>query len=112
MLCKINRLKKEADFERVFKGGKSFREGFLFLKIKKNNLENSRFGFVVSKKNAKKAFLRNKIKRSLREAVRGEIKNIKKGIDGIIMISGYLEEEKPLGTGESLKKLFKKAGLL
>ena len=104
-------MKKEADFEKVFKGGKSFREGFLFLKIKKNNLENSRFGFIVSKKNAKKAFLRNKIKRSLREAVRREIKNIKKGMDGIIMISGYLEEGEMWGIGESLKKLFKKAGL-
>ena len=36
MLPKINRLKKQKDFERVYKKGKGYKEDFLFLKIVEN----------------------------------------------------------------------------
>ena len=81
MLSKENRLKKKKDFEKLFKEGKSFKEKFLVLKINKNNLSNNRFGFIVSKKISKKAVVRNKIKRQLREIIRKEIKNYQKGFD-------------------------------
>jgi len=109
MLPKINRLKKRADFSRVFREGRGFKEDFLFLKIVKNNLENSRFGFVVSKKFSNKAFLRNKIKRKLRELMRIKIKKIKKGLDGVIIISPGAEDFSEI-EGE-IDNIFKKAGL-
>ncbi|GAI32984.1 unnamed protein product, partial [marine sediment metagenome] len=62
MLNKRNRLKKKKDFDKVFKQGQGFKQDFLYLKIRKNNLKSSRFGFVVSKKFSKKAVIRNKIK--------------------------------------------------
>ena len=82
MLPKENRLKKNKDFKKVFKEGKGFKEDFLVLKKAKNNLKISRFGFVVSKTFFKKATLRNKIKRRLRESVRIKLNEIKKGVDG------------------------------
>ena len=86
MLPKENRLKKKKDFEEVFEKGKGYKEDFVYLKIRKNKLKLSRFGFIVSKKFSKKAVVRNKIKRKLRESIRTKLPRIKKGIDGVITI--------------------------
>jgi len=112
MLSKKNRLKKGADFKRVFKEGKGFKDGFLFLKIVKNNLGESRFGFVVGKRFSKKSFLRNKTKRKLQELVRIEINKIKKKIDGVIIVSPGLGIKNSREIEESLGRLFRKSGLL
>ena len=91
MLAKENRLKRKKDFEKLFKEGKSFREKFLVLKVNKNNLNSNRFGFIVSKKVSKKAPVRNKIKRRLREITRKEIDNYQKGFDvAVIALPGIV----------------------
>ncbi len=69
-LNKKNRLKKKLDFEDVFKKGRAIKGAFLFIKYKKNKLGVSRFGFIVSAKVAKKAFERNKIRRTISEMAR------------------------------------------
>jgi ribonuclease P protein component len=84
MLSKENRLKKEKDFERVFKQGKPVKAGLLFLKILKTEKDYSRIGLSVSKKISNKAVVRNKVKRRLREAVRTELK--KNNITGYDMV--------------------------
>lgn len=112
MLPEVNRLKKKKDFERVFKEGKGFKEDFLFLKIVKNNLKESRFGFVVSQKVSKKAVLRNKIKRRLREIIRLSLPKVKKGIDGVLIIKAEIKTKTFLGAEEAINKLFKKAKIL
>jgi len=109
MLPNINRLKKKKDFEKVFKEGKSFSQGFLFLKINKNKLNISRFGFIVSKKVSKKAPVRNKIKRRLREITRSKMPKIKNGIDCIIIVLSGLENLSFSEIEESINKIFKKA---
>ena len=112
MLPKENRLKKNKDFKKVFKDGKGFKEDFLVLKKAKNNLEISRFGFAVSKTFFKKATLRNKIKRRLREAVRIRLNEIKKGIDVVIIASPGLETKDFREIKEIVNKLFKKAKII
>lgn len=112
MLPKQNRLKKKKDFERVFKEGQGFKEDFLFLKVVKNNLKISRLGFVVSKNFSKKATLRNKIKRRLRELVRINLSKIKKGIDGALVAQPGLETKDFWEIEEVINKLFTKAGIL
>lgn len=74
-------LKKKKDFNKAYKG-KTIAGKLIFLKAQKNNLDVSRFGFVVSSKISKKAVIRNKIKRRLREVV----KDFKKGFDIIIIV--------------------------
>lgn len=74
-------LKKKKDFNKAYKG-KTIAGKLIFLKAQKNNLDVSRFGFVVSSKISKKAVIRNKIKRRLREIV----KDFKKGFDIIIIV--------------------------
>ena len=69
MLPKINRLTKKNDFNAVFQKGNGAKISQLIFKARKNGLQESRFGFIVSKKVSNKATIRNKIKRRLRSAV-------------------------------------------
>ena len=112
MLTKINRLKKEKDFEKIFKKGKSFKNSFLILRIVPNNLEESRFGFIVSQKVSKKAVLRNKVKRRLRDIIQKNITEIKKGKDVALIVLPGLEKKSFLETKEILETLLKKTSLV
>jgi len=110
MLSFRNRLKKQKDFEKIFKNGKSFKQGSLYLKINKNDLQSSRFGFIISKKFSKKAVERNRIKRILREIVKERIEEVVKGLDVAIIVNPETKAD-----FQELKKtidiLFKKSGL-
>ena len=112
MLSKINRLRKKKDIERVFGKGKRFKEDFLILKITKNALSQTRFGFIVSRKVSKKATSRNKIKRRLREIVSKKGKKFKKGLDTLLIACPGLETKDFWEIDETLNKLFKKAKVL
>ena len=111
MLGQKNRLTKKKDFDSVFKQGQGFKQGFLYLKIKKNNLDSSRFGFIVSKKFSKKAVERNKIKRRLREVVKKELPKIKKPVDLIIVVNPGTENDFQK-LEQTINKLFKEAEIL
>lgn len=112
MLLKTNRLTKKKDFEKLFKKGKSFKNGFLILRLVQNNLEASRFGFIVSQKVSKKAVVRNKVKRRLRDIIRQNIKEAKKGLDIALIVLPGLEKKTFLETKEMAIVLIKKAGLI
>lgn len=120
MVPKKNRLQKRREIEMVFKKGKGFKEGFLILKLVKNNLEKSRFSFIISQKVSKKATTRNKIKRRLGEIVRLKFKKIKKGrhplttrqgMDAVLIALPGLETKDFWEIEESLDKLFLRAKL-
>lgn len=114
MLPKINRLQKNKDFERIFKKGKFFKQDFLTLKVFPNNLQNSRFGFIVSSKVSKKAVLRNKIKRWLRVAILLQLNQeklsgeIQKSTDIIAIIKPGVEIKNFQEIKEVIDKIFKK----
>jgi len=112
MLPRENRLKKKKDFENVFKQGRGFKEDFLFLEFAKNNLETTRFGFVVGRKVSKKATTRNRVKRKLRELTAGVLGSIEKGFDLAIVAEKGAEKAGGTKTKEVFDKLFKKSRLL
>lgn len=112
MLPLNNRLKKTTDIRRVFKQGRLFKEGFLIFKTARNDLNKSRFGFIVSQKVSKKAVVRNKIKRRLRGAVRKELKKIKTGADSLFIALPGLVKKDFSSTEQLVKNILKKAGLL
>lgn len=93
MLPRENRLKKEKDFEAVFKEGKGFTCGRLRIKYVCNRLDSTRFGFIVSKKYSKKASERNLIKRRMREIIRKMMPEIKNGCDIVLLVSPGLEND-------------------
>ncbi|MDD5291214.1 MAG: ribonuclease P protein component [Patescibacteria group bacterium] len=111
MMKKENQLKKDKEFDWVFKNGRSGFGKFLGIKAAANGLGASRFGILVSNKISKNAVERNKIKRQIREMVRLQIPIIKPGFDVVIITlplilgKSYLEVEKEIGRN------FKKLGL-
>lgn len=114
MLLAQNRLKAEKDFRRVLKFGRGFYSPNLRLKLAKNNLGVSRFGFVIGLKLSKKATIRNRLKRQVREIVRLKLKNglIKPGFDVAINFSPGLIGQKYEGIKGEVDYLLTKAGLI
>lgn len=96
----------------VFRIGKGCREDFLFLKSAKSDLGTSRFAFVVGQKVSKKAVIRNKIKRRLREAVGSRLSSIKKGFDAVMVAQKGLETRGFKELSAATEKILKKAGLI
>ena len=102
------RLRKDSDFRRVYKHGKSFANRYLVMYIMRNNLEYNRVGISVSKK-VGKAIVRNKVKRRIRESFRLDVdKKIKSGYDRVaISDMQYNEINKSMKHLVNKFKLFK-----
>ena len=84
MLPIKNRLIRRTDFNNVYRKGAFFSEGPLSLKITPNERETARIGFSIEKKFFKKAVLRNRMKRILREAFQQNLEKLKKGVDIVV----------------------------
>ncbi len=108
-LSKKNRLKKQSDFQEVFKKGRAIGANFLFIKVKENSLAVDRFGFVIPSRIIKNAVGRNRIKRILTETVRINLSTMKQGYDVIV---GLRKPEATPKLKDDLLKLIKKAGLI
>jgi len=85
MLPKPNRL-PSYEIPHVLKHGKRITEGSLVIVYQKNSLEHSRFAFVVPTSVDKRATVRNRMKRLLREAVQSLLGQITGGLDMVTMV--------------------------
>lgn len=112
MLPKKNKLKRDRDFKRIFEQGKYYEQDFIKLRVLKNDLKISRFGFIVGLKISKKATARNKIRRHLEEVVRLNLNKIKLGFDIIILANPAIIEKDYQTTEKTLIILFKKTGVI
>jgi ribonuclease P protein component len=101
LLAEDNRLKKNKDFKQVYKYGKSSANKLLVLYYLKNNSNEIKIGFSVSKKIGN-AVIRNKVKRVLREICRNNFNNLNVGYNLIfiarkgIIFADYKAIEKAL----------------
>ena len=73
-----------------------------------NGLAHSRFGIVVSNKVAKKANVRNLLKRRLREIIRAELPGLKPGFDVILLSNPSAIEKDFAELGRIIDGLFYK----
>ncbi len=113
MLLKKYKLRKKNDFKYVFENGKYQNNSFIRLKIVKNNqIEISRFGFMVSSKISKKAVERNKIRRRLERIVQLNIRKIKTGFDVIILAKPEINKKDYMEIQKDLVNLFTKINLI
>lgn len=114
MLLLSNRLKQDRDFKRIFKFGQSFYSRNLQLKLAKGLAGKSRFGFVIGLVVSKKATVRNRLKRQVREAVRLLFKNslIKPNFDVVIKIKSSLIGADYKDIRAEVEYLLNKAGVL
>lgn len=87
MLPPQNRLTKKADFERVRQNGRFISSKLFSVSLLDRKDKNeSRFGFIVSKKISTKSHDRNRVKRILREIVRKNLDSVKPGMDFVIIV--------------------------
>jgi len=105
------RLRRNSDFQQVRQNGKFYASSFMVLAFLRNELDYSRFGFVVSKRLGK-AVIRNKIKRRLREATRQRISQIQPGFDLVFIARQPIGEASYIEIEQTLEYLLKKSGLL
>lgn len=96
MLPKKFRLKKRTAFTATYRTGKTFhKDGITLFCGRENKTDNeTRIGFVVSKKIHKRAVKRNRIKRLMRESMRLIIKN--EGISNKYMSLVFVASQKLL----------------
>ena len=83
-LRRAARLRSSGDFQRVRQQGLSLSSRLLILAWNPNDSGRTRIGFVVSKRIAKQAVERNRLKRLLGEAVRGYLPDLLPGMDIVI----------------------------
>lgn len=78
------RLRKNQDFKKVYKRGKSYRNRNFVLITRPNGLTNPRVGFSITKKTGN-SVVRNRLKRRLREIIRIKQHKIKGAVDVIVI---------------------------
>lgn len=111
MLPKIHRLTKKKDIDAVLRKGRSFRYGAFTLKVLENKLKVSRFAFIVGKKAASKAVVRNRVRRVVREGVRQKLQSLVRNVDAVIIVRGPTSDDFT-EISLVLKTLFARSGLL
>jgi len=108
MFAKRNRLKKTADFKKVFKDGKRAAGDLTEMRFLQNSLDFCRFGFIISLGVSKKATVRNKIRRRLMEAVKLFTPPIKKGYDIIFIVKPKIVGRTQLDLIKNVEQILRK----
>jgi len=106
------KVRKNSEFRKVYRNGKSFSNKLLVLYVFKNykNKDLNRAGISVSKK-VGKSVIRSRVKRLISESYRLNKESLKNGYD-FVFIARYSCNDKGYKEVEtSMKNLFKKAGL-
>lgn len=105
-------IKKDYEFRKVYKHGKSFANKYLVVYILKNKTDQTRIGISISKK-VGNAITRNRIRRRMKEIYRLKIdENIKKGYDLVFISRVAAKDANYKDIEKSMYSLVRKNGLL
>jgi len=107
---KIESLKNNREFRKVYDKGKSLSNKYLVIFFIKNGLEYNRVGFSVTKKIGN-AVTRNRVKRLIKEAFRLNSKNINQGYDIIFLSRIRCNQATYLDVEKSVLNLLKRSKL-
>ncbi len=89
-----------------------YRTDLFVLKVAKNNLPESRYGFLVRKAVEKRATKRNRIRRRFRACVEESLEKITGGHDMLFMLEKGIIEKQKAELQEELMLFFEKKNLL
>ena len=104
-------LRKQSDFARVYKQGKSRGGRFAVILYRRNGLKFTRTAFVASKK-VGNSVQRNRARRLMRAAYRAVEPNVKKGYDIVFVARAPIIDSKEPEVERQLKKTLEGAGIL
>ena len=104
-------LRKQSDFSRVYKQGKSRGGRFAVILYKRNGLKFTRTAFVASKK-VGNSVNRNRSRRLMRAAYRAIQPNVKSGYDIIFVARAAITECREPEVEKQLRKSLEGAGIL
>ena len=111
----MEKIKKNSDFQLIYNKGDKFFGHYFLLYIKKNNINQNRFGVVVSKK-VGHAVCRVRLKRLFREIYRENENDLKLSNDYIFIAKKTAGEKFKELKMQELKKdvlrILKRAGVL
>lgn len=101
------RLVRKGDFDRVYHAGKRVSSSHFTVFVRPNELALNRFGFSI-KKALGSAVVRNRIRRRLREMVRGHRQEIPSGWDMVIHPKSSVAKAPFAALTEDLLRLLRK----
>ena len=94
MLASSNRLTGKKNYDKVRTEGQLFQSSSFGLNVlKREDNGPSRFGFIISNKISNHASTRNKIKRTLGEAVRYSLTYLKSGYDVVFLAKSSIDRK-------------------
>ena len=108
MLANSSRLKKNKEFDQVFKEGKTAYGQFLGLKARNNGLNTNRFGVLLSTKVSKLAVTRNLYKRKIKTIIRLESSKMSSDHDCVIIVLPGILGKKYQDIKTELQTIFRK----
>lgn len=112
MLKKENRISLNKDFDRVFKTGHFFYGKILGIRAADGEKDVVRFGVLVSTKVSKKAVIRNRVKRTIREELKKTLPQIRRKKDIVIIVFPLILEKNNQEIEQELQLGFKRLKLL
>ena len=107
---KILKLKKNREFQRVYKSGVYFATKKLVIYILRNSCDKNYFGITVGKK-VGKSVVRSRVTRLIREAIRQNAQGIIPGHDIVVLARSGAGDDNFKQIEGSLAYLIKKSGL-
>lgn len=110
-MLKESVLRRDEDFNRIYKRGRSTVTRYLVLFYMRNNKEFNRTAFLASKK-VGNSVKRNRARRLMREAYRHLLPEIKEGNDLIIIARNGIVDLKEMDVEKSLKDCLIRARVL
>lgn len=104
-------LKRYADFQRVYKNGKSYANKYLVMYVYENRTDINRVGISVSKK-VGNSIVRHRLMRIIRESVRLNSESLKEGYDIAIIARAALKDKKCADAAGAFMHLCRLQGIL
>ena len=104
-------LKKNADFQNVYKCGKSFANKYLVMYVKENDLSENRIGISVSKK-VGNSVVRHRVKRLILESYRLHEDMFNSGLDMVIIARTTAKDKSYTDIKSAVMHLGKLHGIL